>query len=173
MVDFDIPPSTPGGPTAQRLHWLQSGFVSSNTSTTVAGQQIYALMVVNNVSAFAPYNGPQPPARVPYSHRYTQFLLNTTGNTEALLVLSAAGQTRTNFSAIDMVTRAGLTVLAGNWFNVTNSSPSVSAAPSGTDTGSSTSTSTPVSTNGAALGTQTGLGSAMAGLGFAGALMFL
>jgi hypothetical protein len=51
----------------------QSGFVSSNTSITVAGQQIYELVVANNVSAFAPYNGPQPAVRVPYPYRYTNF----------------------------------------------------------------------------------------------------
>lgn len=89
-------------------------------------------------------------------------------------MLSAAGQTRTNFSAIDVVTRAGLTVWAGYWFNVTNSSTSGGPSPAGTGTGSSTGTSTPVSTNGAVQGTQTGLGSAMAGLRvFVGALMFL
>lgn len=47
-----------------------------------------------------------------------------TGNSSALSTLTAAGKSRGNFSAANVVKSAGLTVLFGNSFNVTNGSSS-------------------------------------------------
>jgi phosphatidylethanolamine-binding protein len=120
MVDPDIPPATAGGPTSELLHWMQPGLVSANNVTFIAGVQMFELINPSNVSAFATYIQPSPPNKAPNTHRYTQMLLNTTGNSSALSTLSKFAATRTNFSAVNVVQAAGLTVLFGNSFNVTN-----------------------------------------------------
>jgi len=120
MVDPDIPPVTAGGPTSELLHWMQPGLVSADNSTLIAGIQMFELINPSNISAFATYIQPSPPNKVPNTHRYTQLLLNTTGNSGALSTLSTFAATRTNFSAVNVVQNAGLTVLFGNSFNVTN-----------------------------------------------------
>ncbi|TVY41697.1 hypothetical protein LSUB1_G003164 [Lachnellula subtilissima] len=121
MVDPDIPPQIVGGATSELLHWMQPGLVSANTSTTIGGLKVYELINPTNVSAIATYLGPSPPNKSPTTHRYTQLLLNTTGNSTALATLTKAGATRTNFNAVDVVKNAGLTVLFGNYFNVSAS----------------------------------------------------
>jgi hypothetical protein len=119
MVDSDIPPQTAGGATSELLHWMQSGLVSSNTSTTIGGMEFFELVNPSNTTPIASYIQPSPPNESPLSHRYTQLLLNTTGNPRALSTLAKFGMTRTNFSAVNVVNSAGLTVLMGNSFNVT------------------------------------------------------
>jgi hypothetical protein len=119
MVDPDIPPQVAGGATSELLHWMQSGLVSSNTSTTVGGQKFFELVNPSNTTPIASYIQPSPPNKSPVSHRYTQLLLNTTGNSSALSTLAKFGMTRQNFSAVDVVNSAGLQVLRGNSFNVT------------------------------------------------------
>lgn len=119
-------PDIPGG--GQFLHWMQTGLVSSNVQTTVAGRQIFALTNPGNTTAaVAPFRGPAPPARAPLSHRYVSMLLNTTGNQLALTALSTAGASRNPFDAQTVVKAAGVPVMFGGWFNVTNteSSPAV------------------------------------------------
>jgi len=133
MVDPDIPPQTIGGATSELLHWMQSGLVSSNESTTIGGIKVFELVNPSNTAPFASYIQPTPPNKVPLSHRYTQLLLNTTGNSSALTTLAKFSTTRTNFSAVNVVKSAGLTVLMGNSFNVTNTTSS-----DGSSTGNST-----------------------------------
>lgn len=148
MVDPDIPASA--GSTNELLHWMQAGLTSANTTTTVAGVQVFELVNVGNTTALASYIQPSPPNRAPLSHRYTQMLLNTTGNSSIVSTLASFAQTRQNFSAVNVVKAAGLTVLAGNSFNVTNAT---TTSGNGTSTGSSsssaTSTGLPRSTGGA------------------------
>jgi hypothetical protein len=121
MVDPDIPPATAGGSTSELLHWMQAGLVSSNTSTTIGGVQTFELINPNNSTAFATYIQPSPPNKAPNTHRYTQLLLNTTGsNTTALSTLAKFAMTRTNFSASNVINAAGVKLIAGNSFDVTN-----------------------------------------------------
>jgi len=143
MVDPDIPPQTAGGPTTELLHWMQSGLVSANTSTTIGGVKVFELRNPSNTTAFASYIGPSPPNKAPQTHRYTQMLLNTTGNVTALTSLAKFAMTRSNFSAVNVVRSSGLTVLAGNSFNVTADS-STTGVGSGNSTipGATTSTQT-------------------------------
>jgi len=137
MVDPDIPPQIVGGATSELLHWLQPGLVSANTSTTIGGIKVYELINPTNVSAIATYLGPSPPNKSPTTHRYTQLLLNTTGNGIALAALTKSGATRTNFSAVDVVKNAGLTVLFGNYFNVSaDTNTTVSGSGNGTSASS-------------------------------------
>lgn len=131
MVDPDIPPATAGGATSELLHWMQPGLVSANTTSTIGGMKVFALINPTNTTPIASYIGPSPPNKAPTTHRYTQMLLNTTGNSSALASLTKAGATRGNFSATDVVKNAGLNVLFGNSFNV-------SAATNTTATGSGT-----------------------------------
>ena len=131
MVDPDIPPATAGGATSELLHWMQTGLVSANTMTTIAGQQVYELVNPANTSALASYFGPSPPNKVPESHRYTQLLLNTTSNSSAIVTLQQFAATRTNFNAVNAVNSAGLVVLAGNWFVVSNTTGANSTSVAG------------------------------------------
>ncbi|TVY19628.1 hypothetical protein LARI1_G003338 [Lachnellula arida] len=149
MVDPDIPPQTAGGATSELLHWMQPGLVSANTSTTIGGIKVYELVNPTNVSAIATYISPSPPNKSPTTHRYTQMLLNTTGNGTALSTLSKAGAARSNFSAVDVVKNAGLNVLFGNYFNVsaaTNTTGSGSGATSSGSGGKATGSASAVTT---------------------------
>lgn len=121
MVDYDIP----GG--SRLLHWMQPGFRSAATTTTLAGQTVHAL--VTNATAFATYNPPNPPNRAPTTHRYVQMLLNTTGITSANTVLAQAALNRSAFDPAAVVAKAGVTVVAGNWFNVTNANATTTGTP--------------------------------------------
>jgi hypothetical protein len=135
MVDPDIPPATAGGPTTELLHWMQSGLVSANTTTTIGGVKVFELINPSNTKALASYVGPSPPNVSPQTHRYTQLLLETSGasngtglNSTGLAAgnstvsLAQFAMSRANFSAANVVAKAGLTVLAGNSFDVTASS---------------------------------------------------
>ncbi|KUJ11484.1 uncharacterized protein LY89DRAFT_722631 [Mollisia scopiformis] len=165
MVDPDIPPATAGGATSELLHWMQAGLVSSNTSTTVAGVTTFELINPMNVTAFATYIQPSPPDKAPNTHRYTQLLLNTTGNTSALTTLARFAMTRTNFSAVNVVNSAGVKIIAGNSFDVSNGTlvqsnitKTTSVAGSGasaTGTGTGTRSSATSSSNGTVSSTGT------------------
>jgi phosphatidylethanolamine-binding protein len=128
MVDPDLPAPLTG----ENLHWMQTGLVSAQTATTLAGTEVFVLTSgTGNTTSIAPYNPPSPPARAPTTHRYVFLLVETTNNQAALSVLTtAAGSPRIPFSASETLSQAGLQVLAGNWFNVTNSS--TASTPSGT-----------------------------------------
>ena len=141
MVDPDIPPQVAGGLTSELLHWMQSGLVSSNTTTAIGGMNVFELVNPGNTTPIASYIQPSPPNESPISHRYTQLLLNTTGNTSALSKLAKLGMTRTNFSAVNVVNSAGLTVLMGNSFNVT-AATNTAALGSGNSTTSTAGTKT-------------------------------
>ncbi|TVY81851.1 Protein FLOWERING LOCUS T [Lachnellula suecica] len=133
MVDPDIPPATAGGATSELLHWMQSDLVSANTTTTIGGMKVFELINPTNTTAFASYIGPAPPNKSPTTHRYTQLLLNTTGSSSALTSLKAAGVSRANFSAVNVVKNAGLSVLFGNSFNVSAATNTTAGAASGTN----------------------------------------
>ena len=198
MVDPDIPPQTAGGPTVELLHWMQAGLVSANTTTTIGGVKVFELINPGNTSALASYIQPSPSNKAPLSHRYTQMLLNTTGNSSVLSTLSKFAATRQNFSAVNVVNSAGLTVLAGNSFNVTAATnttaggaanatsastntltrtSTLAGGASATATGKGNATTTagaPKSTGGAVLGNSAGSGAIIAGLGaFAAAVAML
>ncbi|KAH8682870.1 phosphatidylethanolamine-binding protein [Tricladium varicosporioides] len=198
MVDPDIPPQVAGGPTGQLLHWMQTGLESANSSTTLAGETVFELTNPTKVAAVAAYAAPNPPNRSPTTHRYTQLLVNTTGNSTVLSTLQQAGATRQNFSAANVVARAGVKVLFGNSFDVTNANASAatgtasgtaratttasrtssagSGSASGTGVrgnGTATSTGRPISTGGAA-NLKSGSGAMIAGLGaLAAAIVYL
>ncbi|RDL35418.1 Uncharacterized protein BP5553_07349 [Venustampulla echinocandica] len=159
MVDLDIPPAMEGGATSQLLHWMQTGLESANTSTTIAGTKVFELVNPSKASPVAAYRQPNPPNRNPVSHRYTQFLVNTTGNTAALASLTQAGATIRNFSAANVIKSAGVDVAAGNWFNVTNAN----ATGAGTN-GASQTNSTSQAAAGGAVRMTGNSGAALAGL---------
>ncbi|KAL5319317.1 hypothetical protein ACEPPN_012368 [Leptodophora sp. 'Broadleaf-Isolate-01'] len=122
MVDPDIPPQTVGGPTGELLHWMQQGLTSATTATMIGGMMVFVLSSASNETAFAPYFGPSPPNKAPNTHRYTQLLLDTSGtnSSSAIALLKQAATTRTNFNAVNVVKAAGVPILAGNSFDVTN-----------------------------------------------------
>ncbi len=137
---------------------MQTGLTPSTTQTqlnTTSGA-IRAFLLENraNASAAAPYFGPNPPARVPLTHRYTQILVDTTALTEqGTQALRTAAATRGGFDAAAVLARAGLqgSVVAGNSFNVTNPGPALAANASST-----TATAAASGTGTAAAGTGTG-----------------
>jgi hypothetical protein len=194
MVDPDIPPATAGGSTSELLHWMQSGLVSANNSTFVGGVNIFELINPTNTSALATYIQPSPPNKSPTTHRYTQMLLNTTGNSSAISTLPIFAKTRTNFSAVNVVKNTGLNVVFGNSFNVTNvtltqsnitkttagvaggagsTGTGASAGTAATSTGKTNGTTTPKSAGGVPT-VSDGRGAYIAGLGaLAAAIMLL
>lgn len=162
MVDLDIPTNTTE--TNTLLHWMQTGLTPATTETTLNTDQLFLLEVPSDTAALAPYIGPNPPARNPLSHRYTQILVDTSDlSTDGTSVLASAAQTRRGFNALSVLTQAGLEgeVIAGNYFNVTNPGPAQGTATGGTfpnttatgggsasGTGSAPSTTPPVIPNG-------------------------
>lgn len=144
MVDPDIPPAQVGGATTELLHWMQPGLVSANATSQIGGVKVFQLINPSNVSAIATYIQPSPPNKSPTTHRYVQMLLNTTGNGTAVSTLAKFGATRGNFSAVNVVESAGLTVLAGNSFNV---SANTAAAGNGTAANGTSSSSAKVSSS--------------------------
>ncbi|KAK4110694.1 PEBP-like protein, partial [Canariomyces notabilis] len=149
MIDLDIPTANPPE-TDTLLHWMQTGLTPATTATqlnTTAGT-IRAFLLENSTSTapIVPYFGPNPPARIPLSHRYTQILVDTSGITdEGMETLREAAATIRGFNAESVLRQAGLEsmVVAGNSYNVTN------PGPVGAQTGG----------NGAASGTGAGTGS--------------
>jgi hypothetical protein len=190
MTDPDIPGAPTDSKTGQFLHWIQAGLESSSTSTTVAGKTIFELINPSNASAFAPYAQPSPPNRALTTHRYIQLLVNTTGDSAALRTLMTAGATRTNFSALNVVNAAGVKVLFGNYFNVTNedalaaagttslasnSSATTTGKGNGTtQNGNATSTGRPIQSTAGAMTLASGNGVTIAGVAaFAAAFAML
>ena len=115
MVDPDVPSGNES--TMESLHWIQAGFTSSDT-TTIAGQTVFELLNTAITSALAAYIQPEPPARVLFSHRYVQMLLNTT-SIDVNATLGAAAAIRGEFDSEGLVKAAGWTFVMGNSFNVT------------------------------------------------------
>lgn len=159
MIDIDIPTDSPSQ-TSTILHWMQTGLAPSTVATrlnTTSGP-IRAFLLENRAgtTAFAPYIGPNPPARVPLSHRYAQVLVDTSALTdEGLEALRAAAGTRRGFDPGAALARARLEgrVVAGNSYNVTNPGPAL--APNATGTGAGTGAG---AANGTGNGTGTGTG---------------
>jgi hypothetical protein len=117
MVDPDNPPANASSTSTEEfLHWIQPGLVSSKTASIINGRTVYELINPQNISAFAPYLPPGPPFQFPFIHRYIQLLLDTT-STPNNSVLAAAAQNRRQFHVLQVVNNAGVSVVAGNWFN--------------------------------------------------------
>ncbi|KAK4151311.1 CEN-like protein 1 [Chaetomidium leptoderma] len=136
MIDLDIPTDTPPQ-TNTLLHWMQAGLTPATTPTqlnTTSGLIRAFLLLPNNATAdtdaIAPYFGPNPPARIPLSHRYTQILVDTSGLTaQGTQALRTAAVTIRGFDAGAVLAAAGLEgrIVAGNSFNVTNPGPVMAA----------------------------------------------
>lgn len=120
MVDLDVPAAVEGGPTAVLLHWMQQDMIPANTSTAIAGVNVFELRSsVQPTEAIAPYIGPSPPDNAPHTpHRYVQILVDTTDKPNALTSLAQSGASRMPFDPLAAVTAAGVAVVAGNSFNV-------------------------------------------------------
>lgn len=132
MLDPDLPTTPP----STLLHWLQPGLKSSNTSSTVGGVKVFALLGASNATAAATYIQPSPPFKVPFSHRYVELLLDTSNITAAgMQSLLTAAKTRQNFDAVSVIKAAGATIVGSNFFNVTNAQ----ALGTGASTGNGTS----------------------------------
>lgn len=56
MIDPDTPATGVGGNgTNSLIHWFQEGYTSSNTSTSVAGKNVFPLVMTKNVTAVQTY----------------------------------------------------------------------------------------------------------------------
>jgi hypothetical protein len=134
MIDLDIPTDNPPQ-TNTLLHWLQTGLTPSTTptqlNTTSGTMSVFLLQNGTDTPApIAAYRGPNPPARIPLSHRYTQILVDTSEMAEeGEEVLRSAAETIRGFDAQSVLERAGLggRVVAGNFYNVTNPGPVMAA----------------------------------------------
>ncbi|KAK3359251.1 phosphatidylethanolamine-binding protein [Lasiosphaeria hispida] len=145
MIDLDIPTNTPPA-TNTLLHWMQTGLTPATTATrinTASGTlSVFLLENSTNTAPILGYFGPNPPARTPLSHRYTQILVDTSDiDPEDITVLRTAAATIVGFNALTVLTAADLEdeVVAGNSFNVTNAGP-VNDTATGGGGGSTTST---------------------------------
>lgn len=147
MIDIDIPTNAPPA-TSTLLHWMQTGLTpattQTNLNTSMGAMPVFPLVNSTNTAPFAAYLGPAPPARIPLSHRYVQILVDTSAAQQSALdgLRTAAGN-RSAFSAITTLTAAGLqnSVVAGNFYNVTNPGP-VSNTTGGTGSSGSGSSGT-------------------------------
>lgn len=148
MVDIDIPTNNPPE-TSTLLHWLQTSLVPSTTPTqlnTTSGPiRAFLLQISSTFAApIVPYFGPNPPARIPLSHRYVQILVDTSpGLTleQENALREAARTEQRGFNAEAVLERAGLSgkVVAGNFYNVTNPGPAASPTmTTASDSGSAT-----------------------------------
>jgi hypothetical protein len=143
MIDLDIPTDTPPQ-TNTLLHWAQTGLTPANTPTrlnTTTGQiSVFLLENSTNTTPILGYFGPNPPARIPLSHRYTQILIDTSdADAEDIAEIQTAAMTIRGFNALTVLTEADLEdkVVAGNFYNVTNPGP-VNGTGTGTPTGTGT-----------------------------------
>ncbi|KJR81221.1 uncharacterized protein SPSK_01214 [Sporothrix schenckii 1099-18] len=161
MIDLDIPTNTPGQ-TSTLLHWMQTGLALSPQASRVVGstnvgadasannngggasgnaiQTAFLLRNATGQAPAAPYISPNPPARLPLSHTYAQFLVDTSGlsaQSTAMQTLMKAAQTRQGFNLQQVLQQAGLTnkLVAANFFNVTNPGPVQAASGNGTENG--------------------------------------
>ncbi|KAK0742286.1 hypothetical protein B0T21DRAFT_448986 [Apiosordaria backusii] len=133
MIDLDIPTAQPPRQTP--------------CSTGSKPDLGFLLLNTTGEAPVVGYFGPNPPARVPLSHRYVQILVDTSDITEeGEEVLRRAGGMLRGFNAGEVLREAGLEggVVAGNWYNVTNPGPVVNQTgrASGTASGTATSTGT-------------------------------
>lgn len=169
MVDLDIP--TNNGSTSTFLHWMQTNLVqSSSTATlnTTNGLQTAHRLAVSasgNTSALVAYTPPSPPNKAPVSHRYTQILVDTSSATAAdMAVLSSAAASRVGFSAASVLSRANLLgkVVAGNFYNVTNSAALASSGSSASNSTTGTTTAKASTTKAAGAKTTAGATAAAA-----------
>ncbi|KAI2633898.1 PEBP-like protein [Xylaria nigripes] len=152
MIDLDVPTDKPPK-TNPLLHWMQTGLKQSSSATrlnTTTGLiDAFMFSLPNDVDAFAPYYAPNPPAKIPLSHRYTEIIVDTSNATDHDLAnLKEAAATRLGFNAQSVLasSRLGDKVAAGNFFNVTNPGPVISTPTSNStrgDDAASTSVSTP------------------------------
>jgi hypothetical protein len=158
MIDLDIPTNNPPQ-TNTLLHWMQTDLKPATAATalnTSAGNANAFALQTGQTAAFATYLQPNPPARVPLSHRYTQILVDTTGVQQtALDSLKSAAQTRQGFKAQEVLTAAGLQskVVAGNFYNVTNAGPAAasnSSSSGGSSSGSGSGSGSGSSSGGSA-----------------------
>ncbi|KAK3326501.1 phosphatidylethanolamine-binding protein [Apodospora peruviana] len=143
MIDIDIPTNTPPE-TNTLLHWMQTGLTPATTATNImtSGGRAIQLFLLENRTQTEPvvtYFGPNPPARTPLSHRYTQILVDTSGVTaQSINGLQSAAGTRPaiGFNASAVLEDANLAnkVVAGNFFNVTNPGPVMGVATNTTGT---------------------------------------
>lgn len=163
MMDLDIPTNT-AGQTSTLLHWMQTGLALSPQasrvgrvggslsvdSTGLSGDAIQTVFLLRNATGqapAAPYISPNPPARLPLSHTYAQFLVDTSGlsaQSTAMQTLMTAAQTRQGFNLQTVLQQAGLTnrLVAANFFNVTNPGPVQASTGSGAGTSTGTGTGT-------------------------------
>ncbi|OAA60485.1 Phosphatidylethanolamine-binding protein PEBP [Niveomyces insectorum RCEF 264] len=105
-----------------------NGNGANNFGTPSAAESVFLLVNGSQQPAAAPYISPNPPARLPLSHRYTQVLVDTSGlsaQSTAMTTLMNAAKTRQGFNLAQVLQQAGLSnkVVAGNFFNVTNPGP--------------------------------------------------
>ncbi|KAK1760747.1 PEBP-like protein [Echria macrotheca] len=142
MIDLDIPSQNGSSETNTLLHWMQTGLTPAAQATrvnTTTGQiSVFLLQNTSNTTPLAAYIPPNPPARVPLSHRYTQILVDTSGvTTNSLGALRTAATNRLGFAAQTVLGQAGLDgkVVAGNFYNVTNPGPVNGTAGTGGGTG--------------------------------------
>lgn len=141
MIDLDIPSSTQ--PTTF-LHWIQTDMVADDTLSTILADsgapnnQGFIIQQGKPTAAIVPYTQPNPPAQNPLSHRYAEILLDTSALTPAgLVALTTAAQGRVNFNIAAALKAAGLanSVVAFNFFNVTNPAGAAPPPTTGTATG--------------------------------------
>lgn len=151
MVDLDIPQTPP----TTLLHWMSGHLRSAATPTmmnmSVGTQMMFMLEKVtagpDAMADPAAYIGPNPPARNPLSHRYTQILVDVTNLPDAgMTSLMTAAMTRLGFNPATVLGQAGLAnkVVAGNFFNVTNAGPAMTGSGGMFGNGTTPSTGTPV-----------------------------
>ena len=179
MIDLDLPQPNP--PTL--LHWMQTGLTFATTATRLtlasgATQSVFLLQNSTNTPTAAPYRPPNPPARIPLSHRYVEILVDTSAATPAQLAaltgpVANNQSARLGFSAAQALAAAGLVdkVVAGTFFNVTNPGPVQSPNATGGGGGNGTSSTPPRPTQTAAAAVVSAQG-AVAGLVVLAALAF-
>ncbi|KAK4203661.1 CEN-like protein 1 [Triangularia verruculosa] len=167
MIDLDIPTNNPPE-TNTLLHWLQTSLTPSTQSTTFnttsGSVRGFQLLNTTQTTPVVGYFGPNPPARIPLSHRYVQILVDTSNITEqGEAALREAAATLRGFNAESVLEEAGLegNVVAGNWYNVTNPGSVVNA----TATTAGTMTVTPTATGAGTGGIRGSLMGAVVGLG--------
>ncbi|KAH7032951.1 phosphatidylethanolamine-binding protein [Microdochium trichocladiopsis] len=123
MIDLDIPTANPPA-TDTLLHWAQTGLAQSASPSNLGGTNAFLLTAAAGEAALVPYFGPNPPAKVPLTHRYTQILVDTTGASAANLakLQQAVKAKQKGFDVASALQAAGLSdkVVAGNFFRVTN-----------------------------------------------------
>ncbi|KAK4168960.1 putative phosphatidylethanolamine-binding protein pebp protein [Cladorrhinum sp. PSN259] len=168
MIDLDIPTDSPPA-TNTLLHWMQTGLTPASTPTqlnTTAGT-IRAFLLENgtNTAPIVAYFGPNPPARIPLSHRYTQILVDTSEITdEGTQALRTAAGTLRGFNAQQVLAQANLgdKVVAGNFYNVTNPGPATTPSSTASGSGSAATGGTQFGT-GSGSGAGTGIGAGTGG----------